>query len=177
MPTERSKKAVEDLTGAFKDSTLVIAAEYRGLDVQSLQGLRRALRDNGTQFTIAKNTLARIAADNAGHGELKEIIDGPIGFLTTTGDPAAAARALVTYLDDNRLEVKIVGGILAHSVLTDTRVQQLAKLPSREQLIAKMLGGMNGPITGLVMVLSGPVRALAIVLQRHIEKQSEGAAA
>jgi large subunit ribosomal protein L10 len=177
MPTERNLKAVEDLTEVFKDSSLVIATEYRGLNVQSLQGLRRALRENGTQFTIAKNTLARIAADNAGKAELKEIIDGPIGFLTTNGDPAAAAKALVTYLGDNRLDAKIVGGLLESSILSGARIQELAKLPSRDQLISMMLGGMNSPITGLVTVMAGPVRALATVLQRHVEKQGAGAAA
>lgn len=177
MPTERNVKVVENLTSAFKDSSLVVAAEYRGLDVEALQGLRRALRTEGTQFTIAKNTLARIAADNAGRSDLKEIIDGPIGFVTTAGDPAAAAKTLVKHIDDNRLEVKIVGGFLEDSVITGSRVQDLAKLPSRDELIAKMLGGMNSPITGLVTVLSGPVRALANVLQRHVENQGAGEAA
>ena len=175
MPTERNVKVVETLTEEFKGSPLVLAAEYRGLDVQTLQGLRRALLEKETHFTIAKNTLARLAADNAGRTELKEIIDGPIGFVTTAGDPAAAAKALVTFLDDNRLEIKIVGGYLDGSALSESRVKQLATLPSREVLIAKMLGGMNSPITGLVTVMAGPVRALATVLQRHVEKQ--GAAA
>ena len=84
MPTERNIQAVAELEQEFKSSPLVIAAEYRGLDVNEMQGMRRAVRESSSQFKIAKNTLARIAADNAGRPELKEFIDGPIGFLTST---------------------------------------------------------------------------------------------
>jgi large subunit ribosomal protein L10 len=100
---------------------------------------------------------------------------GPIGFIVSDGDPAAAAKALVNYSDDNDLPVKIIGGVLDAEVLSADRVEALAKLPSKDELIAKMLGSMNSPITGLVMVMSGPVRALATVLQRHVENQGEAA--
>ncbi len=171
MPTERSVKAVETLTAAFSESPLVVAAEYRGLDVARMNGLRTALRQADCRFRIAKNTLARIAADNAGRPHLKEIIDGPIGFVTSPGDPANAAKVLVEYVQANRLEMNVVGGLLDEQVLSPERVDALAKLPTRDELLAKLLGNMNGPVQGLVTVLNGPVRALAIVLQRHIENQ------
>ena len=178
MPTERSINAVAELEEGFKDSPLVIAAEYRGLDVNEMQGMRRAVRESDSQFKIAKNTLARIAADNAGRPELKEFIDGPIGFLTTTGDPAAAAKVLVNYIDDNSIEMTIIGGALDNEMLTPDRIKALAKLPSKEVLLAKMMGSMNSPITGLVMVMNGPIRALATVLQKISElgDQAEAAA-
>ncbi len=176
MPTERSIQAVAELEEGFKSSPLVIAAEYRGLSVGEMHGMRRAVRESQAQFKIAKNTLARIAADNAGRPELKEIIDGPIGFLTTEGDPAAAAKVLVNYIDDNSIEMTIVGGALDGEMLSPDRIKALAKLPTKEVLLAKMMGSMNSPITGLVMVMSGPVRALATVLQR-ISEQGGAAAA
>jgi large subunit ribosomal protein L10 len=84
----------------------------------------------------------------------------------------------VNYAKANELPINIVGGMLDSDVLTADRVGDLAKLPSKDQLIAKMLGSMNSPITGLLMVMSGPVRALATVLQRHIDnQQGEGEAA
>lgn len=169
MPTERSIQAVAELEVDFKSSPLVIAANYRGLSVNQMQGMRRAVRQSNSQFKIAKNTLARIAADNAGRPELKEFIDGPIGFLTTEGDPASAAKVLVNYIGDNSIEMTIVGGALDGEVLTTDRVIALAKLPSKEVLLAKLMGSMNSPITGMVMVMIGPVRALAIVLQRISE--------
>ncbi|MCH7984732.1 MAG: 50S ribosomal protein L10, partial [Chloroflexi bacterium] len=93
------------------------------------------------------------------------------------GDAASAARALVKYSADHNLPVKVIGGMLDSDVLPAERIEALAKLPSRDELIAKLLGSMNSPITGLVMVMSGPVRALATVLQRHVENQLEGSAA
>ena len=97
--------------------------------------------------------------------------------MVTEGDPASAAKAFVKYAGDNDLPIKIIGGMLDSEVLTSDRVEALAKLPSKEELIAKMLGSMSSPITGLVMVMSGPVRALTTVLQRHVDNQQEGSAA
>lgn len=169
MPTEKSVQAVAELEEDFKSSPLVIAAEYRGLNVGQMQGMRRAVRQSNSQFKIAKNTLARIAADNCGRPELKQFIDGPIGFLTTESDPATAAKVLVNYIDDNNIEMTIIGGALDGEVLTSDRVMMLAKLPSKEVLLAKLLGSMNSPLTGLLRVMNGPIGALAIVLQRISE--------
>ncbi len=170
MPTEKNVQLVAELEEDFKTSPLVIAANYRGLNVNEMQGMRRAVRESSARFKIAKNTLARIAADNAGRPELKEFMEGPVGFLTTSGDAAAAAKVLVKYIDDNSVEMTILGGALDGDVLTLDRIEALAKLPSKEVLLAKMMGSMNSPITGLVMVMSGPVRALATVLQRISEQ-------
>jgi large subunit ribosomal protein L10 len=161
----------------FESSPLVIAAEYSGVDVAGMTGLRQELRANGARFKVVKNTFARLAADEAGKSELKDVMTGPIGFVVTEGDPAAAAKAFVKYSADNDLSVNIVGGMLDADVLSADRIKALAKLPSKDELIAKMLGSMNSPITGLVMVMSGPVRALATVLQRHVDNQQSGEAA
>ncbi len=169
MPTERSIQSVAELEEGFKSSALVIAAEYRGLSVGEMHGMRRAVRESNSQFKIAKNTLARIAADNAGRPELKDIIDGPIGFLTTEGDPAAAAKVLVNYIDDNSIEMTIIGGALEAEMLSPDRIKALAKLPTKDVLLAMLMGGMNRPIAGLVTVMTGPIRALAVVLQRISE--------
>jgi large subunit ribosomal protein L10 len=178
MPTEKGIAAVAEMKDIFESSPLVIAAQYSGVDVSGMTGLRQELRSNGARFKIVKNTFARLAADEAGRSELKEVMTGPIGFVVTDGDPAAAAKAFVKYADDNDLPINIIGGMLDSDVLTADRVKALAKLPTKDQLIAKMLGSMNSPITGLLMVMSGPVRALATVLQRHVDnQQSEGEAA
>ena len=180
MPTEKGRELVAEMKEIFASSSLVIAAEYRGIDVGQMTGLRQELRSNGARLKIVKNTFARIAADEAGKPELKESMNGPIGFVVTDGDAASAAKALVKYAADNGLPVKVIGGMLDAEVLSADRIEALAKLPSRDELIAKLLGSMNSPITGLVMVMNGPVRALATVLMRHVENQqasSEGSAA
>ena len=180
MPTEKGRERVAEMKEIFESSSLVIAAEYRGLDVGQMTGLRQELRSNGARLRIVKNTFARLAADEAGKPELKESMNGPIGFIVSDGDAASAAKALVKYATDNSLPVKVIGGMLDSDVLSADRIESLAKLPSRDELIAKMLGSMNSPITGLVMVMNGPVRALATLLKRHVENQQaegEGAAA
>ena len=177
MPTDKGRELVAEMKEIFSSSPLVVAAEYRGVDVTQMTGLRQELRINGARFKVVKNTFARIAADEAGKPELKDVMNGPIGFVVTEGDPASAAKAFVKYAGDNDLPIKIIGGMLDSDVLTSDRVEALAKLPSKEELIAKMLGSMSSPITGLVMVMSGPVRALATVLQRHVDNQQEGSVA
>ena len=177
MPTDKGRAAVAEMKDIFEASPLVIAAEYSGVDVAGMTGLRQELRSNGARFKVVKNTFARIAADEAGRSELKDVMTGPIGFVVTDGDPAAAAKAFVKYSKDKELPINIIGGMLDADVLSADRIKDLAKLPSKDELIAKMLGSMNSPITGLVMVMSGPVRALATVLQRHVDNQQSGEAA
>jgi large subunit ribosomal protein L10 len=138
--------------------------------------MRKAIRGSNSSFLVAKNTLARIAADNAGRPELKEIIDGPIGFMTTGGDPAAAAKVFVKYIDDNSVAMTIVGGVLDSQALDADRVKALAKLPPKEELIAKLLGSMNSPITGLLIVMNGPMSSFARALKRIAEKRESQAA-
>jgi large subunit ribosomal protein L10 len=180
MPTDKGREQVAEMKEIFMSSSLVIATEYRGIDVGQMTGLRQELRSNGARLKIVKNTFARIAADEAGKPELKESMNGPIGFVITDGDAASAAKALVKYSTDNGLPLKVVGGMLDSDVLSTERIEALAKLPSRDELIAKLLGSMNSPITGLVMVMSGPVRALATVIKRHVDNlqaDGEGSAA
>jgi len=169
MPTDRGREKVAEWKEIFESSSLVIAAEYRGIDVGEMTGLRQELRNNGARLKIVKNTFARLAADEAGKPELKETMNGPIGFVVSNGDAASGARALVKYAADHGLPVKVIGGMLDSDVLTADRIEALAKLPPRDELIAKLLGSMNSPITGLVMVMNGPVRALATVLRRHVD--------
>ena len=135
-----------------------------------MEALRAALRANGVKYRVSKNTLARIAADEVGRPEIKEVINGPCGFVVGVGDPAAAAKALVDHVKGNRVNLKILGGVLQGRVISSTAVVDLANLPSREVLLSRLLGQMNAPITGLVIVLSGPARSLAIVLKRRAEQ-------
>lgn len=170
MPKQKNLDTVVQLTDLFKESVLIVAAQYSGLDVGEMHQLRAAILNSDSRFRIAKNTLSKIAADGAGRSELKGIIDGPTGFLTTKSDPASAAKAFVNHITAAKVDVKILGGILEDQTLSAERVLFLAKLPPREELIAKMLGSMNSPISGLVTVMNGPIRAFATILTRISEK-------
>lgn len=172
MPKQKNFDTVAQLTDLFKESVLIVAAQYSGLDVSAMHQLRAAILNSDSRFRIAKNTLSKIAADGAGRSELKGIIDGPTGFLTTKADPASAAKAFVNHITSAKVDVKILGGILDDQTLSSEQLIFLAKLPPKEELIAKMLGSMNSPISGLVMVMNGPIRALATVLTRISEKST-----
>jgi large subunit ribosomal protein L10 len=177
MPTEKAKKQVEELKKAFEDSPLVITAQFTGLKMAQLTGLRAALKPTKSRFRVVKNTLAKIAADGAGRAAVREVMGGPIGVVTSQGDPAATAKALVNYLQTSPIDLKLRGGVLVNQVLTPARIEELAKLPPKDQLIAKLLGQMMSPAAGLVTVLSGPVRGLAVALQRIAEQKGMAAAA
>jgi len=171
MPTERGQKKVREMSELFASSSLIVAAEYRGIDVSDMGELRKTIKRSDAQFKIVKNTFARIAADDCGKPEIKTFIDGPIGFLTTSSDSALAAKALVKHAEDNSLPVRLLGGWFEGNILNSDQVNKLAKIPAKDELLSKMIGSLNSPIVSLVTVMGGPIRALSSVLKNHIEKQ------
>ncbi|NQW17086.1 MAG: 50S ribosomal protein L10 [Chloroflexi bacterium] len=169
MPTTRSVDEVEELKALFNDATVLISTDYRGLSVSAMNRLRGALRKSGAGYRISKNTLTRLAADEVGKPEMKDLIDGPVGWVYSHEDPSTTAKSLVEHIQEARLEMEIRGAILDGAILTRAQLEALAKLPSRDVLLAMLMGQMNAPMRGLVTVMSGPARALAIVLQRIAE--------
>src|SRR5581483_5893155 len=126
-------------------------ADYRGLTVAEMSRLRGRLREAGGEFHVAKNTLARRAAERLGYAELVPYLVGPTG-LAAGKDPGALAKALQEYGRAQRTFV-LKGAVLGSRILPPAEVGRLADLPSREQLIAQVVGGFQAPITGLVNVL------------------------
>jgi large subunit ribosomal protein L10 len=177
MPKEKAIKEVEELKRLLETSPLVITAQFKGLKMGQLSELRAALRPTKTRFRVVKNTIAGIAADQAGRPAVREVMGGQVGLVTSQGDPAATAKALVNFLQTSRIELKLQGGVLYDQVLTPARIEELAKLPPREQLVSRVLGQMLAPATGLVTVLGGPLRSLAVVLGRVAEQRGGAATA
>ncbi len=177
MPTEKGKALVAEMSEIFSNSSLIIAAEYRGIDVTQMTALRQQLRSKGARFKVIKNTFARIAADESGKSSLKDVMNGPIGFVVSDSDPAEAAKALVKYASENELPINILGGMLGADLLDQSKIKSLAILPSKEELLSKMMGSMKSPVSGIVMVMNGPIRSLVNVLQRHVENNQENSAA
>jgi large subunit ribosomal protein L10 len=125
-----------------------------------MQALRTKLRESGSELRVYKNTLAQIAMRELALPDLGELLDGPTAFLFTFGDPVASAKAVVDFAKDHKvLEVK--GGFIDSVVTSADGVVALASLPSRDVLIAKLLGTMLNPIVGFARVLNGPVEAFA----------------
>ena len=170
MPTDRKVKSIEQLKGWMEECTVAITADFSGLSVGAITGLRHQLRDKGVQFRVIKNTLAHRAADAAGRPEFKQIVEGPTGIAFGYGDPVEPAKALSEYIRTARSPLKIRGGLMEQRLLSPADVAALANLPSRDELLARLLGQMQGPIAGLANVLNGPISGLARVLQARVDQ-------
>ena len=177
MPTQRSVAEVDELARLISKSTVIIATSHSKLNTPTVDQLRRRLRETGNQYRVVKNTLVRIAADQAGKPEVKEIVSGPCAFVLGGGDPVETARVFTEHIRNNRLQVEILGATLNGRVLPGNRVSELATLPSRNVLVAQLLGQLSSPAVRLVTVLQGPTRGLANVIQRYVEKQQAAGAA
>ncbi len=121
-------------------ASIAISADYRGLTVAQLTELRRALRPANVEVKIVKNTLAAMAAEQAGRPEMSKLLEGPTALAFGFGDPIAPVKLLTEHLRAKRLTVTIHGGWLEGQVLNRAGVESLATLPSREQLIADVVG-------------------------------------
>jgi large subunit ribosomal protein L10 len=146
---------VEEITAKLEESVAVFVSEYRGMSVGQLADLRTPLRAAGAEHKVYKNTLARIAAIEAGYEALNEHLLGPTALTFVTGDSVAAAKALLDRSKANPTLV-IKGGMLGTSALSADDVKALASLPSREELLARLAGAFQAPLVktaGLLLAL------------------------
>jgi large subunit ribosomal protein L10 len=171
MPTVQKEELVGAIKDRFADSAAVIMADYRGLSVKEMQQLRNALRASGAELTIYKNSLTEIAMRELAMPDMTEYLSGPTGFVFIAGDPVAPAKALTAFAKDHKaLEVK--GGLVENQVIDANGVKAIATLPSREELLAKLLGTMQHPMVGFARVLNGPVEAFARTVQAVADQKA-----
>jgi large subunit ribosomal protein L10 len=174
MLKQRKEEIVSSLTEELGGVTAMIVADPTGLTVAEMKDLRNRLRPSGAQFRVAKNTLARIAAREAGREELVALLVGPTAITLVTGDPAAAAKTLSDFGRTSR-KLELRGAYLDGEALGADSVRQLATLPSREQLLVNLVTGMMAPISGLANVLAQLPRSLVVALDQ-VRQQKEAAA-
>jgi large subunit ribosomal protein L10 len=160
MPTAQKEQLVEEIKDRFAGSQAVLLADYRGLSVKELQQLRVKLREAGAELTVYKNSLTEIAMRELALPSMTDYLAGPTAFIFSTDDPVAPAKALTAFAKEHKaLELK--GGLVENQVVDSEAVKAIAMLPSRDELIAKLLGTMINPIVGFARVLNGPVEAFA----------------
>ncbi len=153
---------------------LTVLADYRGLSVAQMQDLRAQLREHQAEMRVAKNTLTKLAADAQDIEGLDGALEGPTALVFAWEDPAQPAKVLRDFARSSRI-LQIKAAVLEGQVVAATRVDDIADLPSRDELIAKVVGGVSAPLYGLVNVLSGPTRSLAYVLQARVNQLEEAA--
>jgi len=160
--TEKQEQ-IDGLKAEFARASLAVVAQYKGLSVAQVTDLRNELRKVDGRFRVVKNTMARRAIDAPPALGLAEHFRGPVGVVFAYGDPAAAAKVIKTFAKDTELFV-VSAGLVEGTVVDAKGVAQIADLPTREELLARLAGALNGPISGLANVLAGTVRGLVYVL-------------
>ena len=173
MNREEKARVIEELTEKLKGGSVVFV-DYKGMNVAQSTRLRARSRESGVEFVVAKNTLAQRAANQVGVKGISEYLVGPTA-LAFSEDPVVSAKLMAEFSDEiGTFELK--GGLLDGDQVVDAEgVVALSRLPEREQLIAQVVGGIQSPITGLVNVLNGTIRNLAVVLNQVAEQKGSQA--
>jgi large subunit ribosomal protein L10 len=174
MKREQKEQVVDELTQRLKAADTLLVADYRGLTMSEIDELRTKLLESGARFSVVKNTLTRLAAEQAGVKALLELIEGPtaIAFIDAGGDPAAAAKVLNDTARANDVLV-IRGGLLEGSAVSDAEIKRLATLPPMDVLRAQLAGAVSAPLTTIVGLFTAPLRDLVNVLDARIEQLRE----
>jgi large subunit ribosomal protein L10 len=170
-------EVVEALRERLGRANIAILAEQKGLTVAQATKLRRRMRELSGEYKIAKNTLARRAIGGGAHAPLSPLLKGPTALVLGYEDPVAIAKEIVAYAALNSQQITIRGAVLDGQLFRREEVEQLAKLESKEQLRAKLLGVLNAPAGQLVRLLNEPGAQLARVLAAREEGAPQDAGA
>ncbi len=153
---EIKKKIVEEITDKLQKSTSAIIVDYRGLRVDEVTELRRKFREAGVDYKVYKNTLARRAAENAGMQELVEELIGPNALAFSYDDPVAPAKIASDFAKSHKkLELKV--GFVEGSFYDEEKLKEIANIPSREELLAKLLGSLQAPISNFAYLVQAMI--------------------
>lgn len=169
MKREDKARVIEDLAEKLRGSAVVLV-DYKGINVAQSTELRARSRESGVDFVVAKNTLAKRAADQAGVEGLDELLVGPTA-IAFSEDPVVGAKLMAEFAGQVESFV-LKGGLLEGGrMLDEAEVVALSRLPGREQLIAQVVGGIGSPLTSLVTVLNNTVQGLVVALGQIAEQK------
>ena len=167
---EQKAEQVELLSEKLKKAKVAVLTDYRGLTVSQLQDLRGRLRTGDVEYRVIKNTLARRAADAAGVPALESQLEGPVAIAFGYDDLSAPAKLINEFVRATRLKLDIKGGLVEGRVFSPDQVKQLADLPSRDALIAQLMGTLQSPVGQLVGIMQTPLQQLIGVLNAYKTK-------
>ena len=151
---EIKKQVVSDIVKKFQDAQSVVIVKYSGLTVEDATALRAQFRANGVDYCVLKNTLVRRALQELGVEGLDEVLNGPSAFAFGMNDPVSPAKIINDFVTKNKTEaISIKAGLLGHDVMSMDQIKALAEMPSREVLLARLVGSLQSSIAGFVRVL------------------------
>jgi large subunit ribosomal protein L10 len=179
MLRSEKERVVERLAERLRTTETLMVADYRGLTMPEIDELRSRLLEAGARFTVVKNTLTKLAAEQAGTSDVLQLIEGPtaIAFLEAEGDPVAVAKVLNETARAHDVLV-IRGGVLEGAVVGDEEIKRLATVPPADVLRAQLAGAFFAPLTTVVGLFAAPLRDLVGVIDariRQLEEQGEAA--
>ena len=167
---QQKQEYVEHLANKLNSSVAGVVVSYKGITVADDTMLRRKLREAGVEYAVVKNTMLSRAANKVGLGDLDSVLEGSTALALSETDHVAAAKILCEYAEKNK-NFEIKAGFVEGKVIQSAEVGELAKMPPKEVLVAKVLGGLNAPISGFVGVLNANLRGLVVALSAIAEKQ------
>ncbi len=167
---------VKLLTERFSGAKAIVLVDYKGINIEEVNELRNRCRKSQIEYFVTKNTFAQIALNDLGITKLDQYLVGPSAFAVCKTDEVAPAREIATFLKQEMADKgfpKFKVGLIGNEIFSAAQLEQLAKLPSKEELLAKVLASFNSPITGFVGVLQGVIRKFVYAVDAVAKKQAE----
>jgi len=179
MPTPAKGALIKEMTEKLTRSRSAVLLKTEGLTVAEMQEFRRRLRASGVELHVIKNTLLRISAEQAHYSDLSALLREQTAIALGYGDEVTPAKAIIEYLRTARTgkPITIKAGILEHAPITTQQVEDLAKIPPRDQLRAQVVGTLQGPLSQTYSIISAPLRDLVFTLEARIRQLGGEAAA
>lgn len=172
MNRSEKTEVVKELKKVFKESGSIILLDFKNVNVPDITELRRKVRESDSDYRVVKNTLALRAVEGTAINEIKEHFEGPTAIAYTEDNVVGLAKALRDFIKVHPgMSFKV--GVLDGQVVSDEQVSSLADMPSKEELLAKLLFLMNAPLTQLARALKSPVQKLAYLLKQLEENKSQ----
>ncbi len=171
MPTENKRARVAEIKDRFNAAAGIIMADYRGLTVKELEELRGRLRALGADVKVYKNTLTALAIRELALPSMDGLLTGPTAFIFAADDPVTPAKAVMEFAKDHKL-LEVKGGFIDRTVVGPDAIKALASLPTRDVLVAKLMGTMVSPIRGFMAMCNAPASAFARALKAVADQKA-----
>lgn len=178
MPNAQKELQISDMRALVASSKATVLTEYRGLTVAEITNLRRKLREQNAEYHIVKNTLFKIALGDQLTPGLEELLKGPTAIVFIKEEFVAPTKTVLDFIrETKKTEVKVKGGYFEGNIYNPEQVVAISKLPSREQLVASVVGSINAPLSEFVGTLDGIISSFVRTIQAIADQKAEGGAA
>ena len=169
LTREKKEEIIEDVREKVSQKTVVYFVNYKGMKARQIEALRNELKECNANIMVVKKTLAKIAFEEEGIDFNPQELDGELAFVFGFGDIVSPAKAVSEF--SKNYSIKILGALLDGSALEASKVEELADLPSKDQLRAQLVSTIASPLSGFVGVLEGNIKGLLTVLKKQAEKE------